>query len=162
MMSIKYLLFSVLLVGAVQAEDAKDLSKHNCCLHIKDASDAWWMTNPDITKEVCKSYYKDVAQFDSKTGTCNEHKNGMIKDADWKSKCKIYGTSLGWTDDRVGAGHVTASAWCESLLLPRGDQPSTIVSDAGDILRTLMGRVQLLTHCHMEIQILMHFLSVLY
>ncbi|EXK35873.1 hypothetical protein FOXG_14632 [Fusarium oxysporum f. sp. lycopersici 4287] len=105
MMSIKYLLFSVLLVGAVQAEDSKNLSKHNCCLHIKDASDAWWMTNPDITKEVCKSYYKDVAQFDSKTGTCNEHKNGTIKDVDWKSKCKIYGTSLGWTDDRVGAGY---------------------------------------------------------
>lgn len=82
-MSIKYLLFSVLLVGAVQAydqplnpvprpqlthfnrEDSKDLSKHNCCLHIKDASDAWWMTNPDITKEACKSYYKDVVSISS-------------------------------------------------------------------------------------------------
>src|SRR6478735_2262908 len=48
---------------------------------------------------------------------------------------------------------------CESLLLPRGDQPSTIISDAGDILRTLMGRVQPLTDYHVEIQILMHFLS---
>ncbi|KAI1015261.1 hypothetical protein LB504_011008 [Fusarium proliferatum] len=123
MMSIKSLLVSNLLIGAVQAydqtphrvskphltelnrDDSKDLSKHNCCLHIKDASDAWWMTNPDVTKEVCKSYYKEVAHFDSKTGTCDELKNGTIKDADWKSKGKIYGTSLGWTDDRVGAGH---------------------------------------------------------
>ncbi|CVL06824.1 uncharacterized protein FMAN_11920 [Fusarium mangiferae] len=64
MMSIKSLLVSVLLIGAVQADDSKDLSKHNCCLHIKDASDAWWMTNPDITKEVCNSYYKDVQDWD--------------------------------------------------------------------------------------------------
>ncbi|EWG55459.1 hypothetical protein FVEG_13456 [Fusarium verticillioides 7600] len=105
MMTIKSLVLSVLLIGAVKSEDAKDLSKHNCCLHIKNASDAWWMTNPDVTKEVCQSYYKDVAKFDSETGTCNEHKNGTINGADWKSKCKIYGTSLGWTDDRVGAGH---------------------------------------------------------
>ncbi|KAF5253896.1 hypothetical protein FANTH_1221 [Fusarium anthophilum] len=105
MMSIRSLLLSSLLIGAVQAKDSKDLSKHNCCLHIKDASDAWWMTNPDVTKDVCTKYYKDVAQFDSKTGTCDERKNGTIKDADWKSKCKAYGTWLGWADDRVGAGH---------------------------------------------------------
>ncbi|KAF5536668.1 hypothetical protein FNAPI_11660 [Fusarium napiforme] len=86
MTSIKSLVLSVLLIRAVQSEDVKDLSKHNCCLHIKDASDAWWMTNPDVTKEVCESYYKDIAQFDSEAGTCNEHKNGTIDDADWKSK----------------------------------------------------------------------------
>lgn len=81
MMSIKSLLVSVLLIGAVQAydktphrvstphltelnrDDSKDLSKHNCCLHIKDTSDSWWMTNPDITKEVCNSYYKDVVSI---------------------------------------------------------------------------------------------------
>ncbi|KAF5583668.1 uncharacterized protein FSUBG_13036 [Fusarium subglutinans] len=105
MMSIRSLILSCLLIGAVHAKDSKDLSKHNCCLHIKDASDAWWMTNPDVTKDVCTKYYKDVAQFDNKTGTCNERKNGTIKDADWKSKCKAYGTWLGWADDRVGAGH---------------------------------------------------------
>ncbi|KAI1045588.1 hypothetical protein LB505_013680 [Fusarium chuoi] len=122
-MTIKSFFLSCLLIGTAHAygqtlrpvpipqltptnrEDVKDLSKHNCCLHIKDASDAWWMANPDVTKEVCQSYYKDVAQFNSKTGTCNEHRNGTIKDADWKSKCKIYGTWLGWSDDHVGAGH---------------------------------------------------------
>ncbi|KAF5694778.1 hypothetical protein FDENT_906 [Fusarium denticulatum] len=104
-MTIKSLVLYVLLIGAVQGEDAKDLSKHNCCLHIKNASDAWWMTNPEVTEKVSESYYEDFAQFDSKTGTCDEHKNGTINDADWKSKCKVYGTSLGWTDDRVGAGH---------------------------------------------------------
>jgi hypothetical protein len=78
MLSIKSLVLSCLLLGAVQSydqpliivptprlthfnrEDAKDLSKHNCCLHIKNASDAWWLTNPDVTKEVCESYYKDI------------------------------------------------------------------------------------------------------
>ncbi|KAF5579437.1 hypothetical protein FPCIR_11095 [Fusarium pseudocircinatum] len=105
MMNIKSLVLSYLIIRAVQSNDSKDLSKHNCCLHIKNASDAWWMTNPDVTKEVCESCYEDFARFDSKTGTCDEHKNGTINDADWKSKCKIYGTSLGWTGDRVGAGH---------------------------------------------------------
>jgi hypothetical protein len=36
-------------------------NKHNCCLHIKNASDAWWLTNPDITEEVCKKFEDDVS-----------------------------------------------------------------------------------------------------
>ncbi|CAG1997557.1 unnamed protein product [Fusarium graminearum] len=99
MLTIKSLVFSILLVGAVHAQEPTDDSKHNCCLHIKNASDAWWLTNPDITEEVCKQF-KDDAKFDGET--CN---GDTIDDADWKSKCKVYGTSLGWTDERVGAGH---------------------------------------------------------
>ncbi|KAJ4108688.1 hypothetical protein NW768_012165 [Fusarium equiseti] len=98
MLTIKSLVFSVLLFRAVQAQEPADDSKHNCCLHIKNASDAWWLTNPDVTEEVCKQY-KDTAQFDGET--CN---GDAIDDAEWKTKCKVYGTSLGWTDERVGAG----------------------------------------------------------
>ncbi|KAI1072870.1 hypothetical protein LB507_011485, partial [Fusarium sp. FIESC RH6] len=100
MLSIKSVVFSVLLIGAVQAQETKDDSKHNCCLHIKDASDAWWLTNPGVTEKVCEQY-EDIAKFDGETCNGND-----IDDADWKSKCKEWGTTFfGWTDERVGAGH---------------------------------------------------------
>ena len=104
------------LLTHVNSQEPTDDSKHNCCLHIKNASDAWWLTNPDVTKKVCEQYkdivsiqlnsYADVtdkikAKFDGLT--CN---GDEIDDADWKSKCKEWGTTFfGWTDERVGAGH---------------------------------------------------------
>ena len=106
---------SIPLLTPLNSQEPTDDSKHNCCLHIKNASDAWWLTNPDITEKVCERYqdivsnqlnsYRDVtdaiqAKFDGET--CN---GDDIDDADWKSKCKEYGTFLGWTDERVGAGH---------------------------------------------------------
>ncbi|KAF5978564.1 hypothetical protein FCOIX_5829 [Fusarium coicis] len=162
MLSIKSLVLSCLLLGAVQSEEAKDLSKHNCCLHIKNASDAWWLTNPDVTKEVCESYYKDIAQFDSKTGTCDEHKNGTINDADWKSKCdegfrRAHVSGLHTADREmtvlvarnggVDKPCITAGLWVEDLA--RSSQPSMMVSREKGWSRSAsaheMGKLEIVT-----------------
>ncbi|KAF5552235.1 hypothetical protein FNAPI_7150 [Fusarium napiforme] len=84
MSAIKSLIFSALLIGAVQAG-------YN-----------GWGVNWALTHTACNRY-PGAATWSGTT--CNENYNGAIGGGDFMSKCQDAGVDAGYTRDQIGAGY---------------------------------------------------------
>ncbi|KAF5604148.1 uncharacterized protein FSUBG_6921 [Fusarium subglutinans] len=99
MSAIKSIIFSSLLLGAVQAT-------HNCCINwakVPGSGYNGWGVNWGLTHIACNNYPSSAAKWDGQT--CDEQYNGAISGSTFMSQCQDAGVANGYTRDQIGAGY---------------------------------------------------------